>query len=83
MADFCTMIKYNTKLRLKHLNMEARILREIYAPLLKGMQCRKHSEPTIIQFYEFRWGNDSLGGSFVSSRIRLVVQISKNVLKTR
>jgi len=35
------MIKFNLKLGAKHLNMEARLQKQMIQPLIKGMHCRK------------------------------------------
>ncbi len=44
------MIKYETQLGDKVLNMEAREQRDVYKRLLRGMHCRKCSIDTIISF---------------------------------
>jgi hypothetical protein len=53
---------------MKHLNMEARFLKELLKPQLKGMHCRKHREPTIIQFYNYVQRGDFGVVSFVSQK---------------
>lgn len=47
------MIKFDTQLGAKHLNMEARQHKELMQPLLKGMRCKKCSGiDTFISFHE-------------------------------
>jgi hypothetical protein len=51
------MIKYKTQVGAKHLNMEARELRDIMKPHLKGMHCRKCKTDTEIIFVNDGYGH--------------------------
>lgn len=46
------MIKYNTELGSKHMNLEARELRDSMKTDLRGMHCRKCNTDTIISFVD-------------------------------
>lgn len=46
------MIKYNTQLGAKHLNSEARELKDALKPYLSGMHCTKCTTDTIINFVD-------------------------------
>ena len=51
------MIKYITQVGSKHLNMEARELRDSIKPLLAGMHCRKCKTDTEIKFVNDGYGH--------------------------
>ena len=51
------MIKYKTQVGSKHLNMEARELRDSMKPLLSGMHCRKCKTDTEIIFVDDGYGH--------------------------
>ncbi|WP_303924880.1 hypothetical protein [Draconibacterium sediminis] len=51
------MIKYKTQVGSKHLNSEARELRDSMKPLLRGMHCRKCNNDTEILFINDGYGH--------------------------
>ena len=51
------MIKYKTQVGSKHMNMEARELRDSIKPLLSGMHCRKCKSNTMIFFIDDGYGH--------------------------
>lgn len=51
------MIKFNTQLGSKHLNIYAREQKELLQPLVKGMHCSKCSTDTTISFEEDAYGH--------------------------
>jgi hypothetical protein len=51
------MIKYKTQVGAKHLNMEARELRDTMKPHFKGMYCRKCKTDTEIIFVNDGYGH--------------------------
>ena len=66
------MIKFNTTLGAKHLNMQARFKRDLIGPKLKGMNCKKcPGVTTIISFQEKTYTGflPNVKGSFIDSVI--------------
>lgn len=62
------MIKYRIQLGFKHLNMEARALKGLLQPRLKGMHCRKcQGKETVISFKEV-----TVTGSLPTAKINFI-----------
>jgi len=51
------MIRYKTQVGAKHLNKEARKLRDVIKPMLRGMHCRKCNQDTEINFVDDGYGH--------------------------
>lgn len=75
MGNFIIMaIKHKIQLGAKHLNMEARILKELYSPQLRRMHCKGHGTPVDSYLVYYEHQGDRFPGGYRPSWIRFRIE---------